>query len=56
MLYSPRDMFMSSLLAYVPNFTVSNLLHLVGIFLVAIILNRLLHFVTNLIIQPSLVE
>jgi small conductance mechanosensitive channel len=46
-------MFMSSLLAYVPNFTVSNLLHLVGIFLVAIILNRLLQLVTNLIIQPA---
>src|SRR5215469_1529577 len=48
MLYSPRDQFMSSLLAYLPNFTVSNLLHLVGIFL-----NRLLHLVTKLIIRPA---
>lgn len=53
MLYSPRDQFMSSLLAYLPNFTVSNLLHLVGIFLVAILLNRLLHLVTKLIIRPA---
>jgi hypothetical protein len=53
MLYSPRDKLMSSLPAYVPNFTVSNLLHLVGIFLVALILNHLLRLITNLIIKPA---
>src|ERR1700757_145690 len=53
MLYSPRDKLMSSLLAYVPNSTVSNLLHLVGIFLVALILNHLLRLITNLIIKPA---
>jgi small-conductance mechanosensitive channel len=53
MLYSPRDKLMSSLLAYVPNFTVSNLLHLVGILLVALILNHLLRLITNLIIKPG---
>jgi small-conductance mechanosensitive channel len=53
MLYSPREKSMSSLLAYVPNFTVSNLLHLIGIFLVAIILNRLLHSVADHIVEPA---
>ena len=53
MLYSPREKSMSSLLAYVPNFTVSNLLHLIGIFLVAIILNRLLHSVADRIVEPA---
>ena len=53
MLYSPREKSMSSLLAYVPNFTVSNLLHLIGIFFAAIILNRLLHSVADRIVEPA---
>lgn len=53
MLYSPRDKLMSSLLAYLPNFTLSNLLHLIGIFLVALILNRLLRLFTNQIMTPA---
>lgn len=53
MLYSPRDKLMSSLQVFLPNFTVSNLLHIIAIFLVAIILNRLLRLATHLIVKPA---
>jgi moderate conductance mechanosensitive channel len=44
---------MSSLLAHLPEFPLVNLLHLVGILVVALILNRFLHLLTNLIVKPA---
>jgi moderate conductance mechanosensitive channel len=46
-------MIMSSLLADLPNFTIANFLHLLIIFGVALILNRLLRVVTQLIVKPA---
>ncbi len=44
---------MSSLLTHLPEFTLAHLLHLVLIFVVAIILNRLLRAATNLIVKQA---
>ena len=44
---------MSSLLAHLPDFSAANFLHLVVIFVVALLLNRLLRIVTNLVIKPA---
>ena len=44
---------MSSLLSHLPDFTAANFLHLVVIFVVALLLNRLLRLVTNLVIKPA---
>jgi small conductance mechanosensitive channel len=44
---------MSSLLSHLPDFTAANFLHLVVIFVVALLLNRLLRLLTNLVIKPA---
>jgi small-conductance mechanosensitive channel len=44
---------MSSLFTRWPEFTISNALHLFGIFVVALLLNRLLRVMTNLLIKPA---
>ena len=44
---------MSTYFAHLPEFTVANLLHLLIIFLVALLLNRLLRVVSKLIIKPA---
>jgi moderate conductance mechanosensitive channel len=44
---------MSSLLSHFPEFSLSNLLHLIVIFAVVLILNRLLRVVTSLIVNPA---
>jgi small-conductance mechanosensitive channel len=46
-------MLMSSLLANLPDFTVTNLLHLLIIFGVAVFLNRLLRNTTKLVVKPA---
>jgi small-conductance mechanosensitive channel len=53
MVYSPPGGQMSSFLAHVPEFTVANLLHLLIIFVVALLLNHLLRMVTKLIVKPA---
>jgi len=53
MLYSPPDNPMSSLLSEIPALTASNLLHLFGIFVVALLINRLLRLITKLIVKPA---
>jgi moderate conductance mechanosensitive channel len=47
---------MSSLLSHWPDFTAANLLHLVVIFVVALLLNRLLRVAANLVIKPAASE
>jgi small conductance mechanosensitive channel len=47
---------MSSLLSEIPALSVSNLLHLLGIVVAAILINRLLHLVTKLIVKPAAVQ
>lgn len=47
---------MSSLLSHLPDFTAANFLHLVIIFVVALLINRLLRVVTNLVIKPAASE
>ncbi len=44
---------MSSLLAQLPGITVTSLFHLIIIFLLALLLNRLLHLVTGFIVKPA---
>lgn len=44
---------MSSLLTHLPEFTLAHLVHLILIFVVALIVNRLLRAATNLIIKPA---
>ena len=44
---------MSSLLSHLPDFTATNLLHLIIIFGVALLLNRLLRTSTNLLVRPA---
>ena len=44
---------MSSLLTHLPEFTFAHLLHLILIFVVALVLNRLLRAATNLIVKPA---
>jgi len=46
-------MTMSSFLSHWFNFTVANALHLLAIFVIALILNRLLKVMTNLVIKPA---
>ncbi len=53
MLYSPVESPMSSLLSYLNDTTVSIVLHLLGIFAIALVLNRLLRVVTNLLIKHA---
>jgi small-conductance mechanosensitive channel len=47
---------MSSLLAHLPDFTAANFLHLVVIFVVALLINRLLRVGANLVIKPAASE
>ncbi|HKE08563.1 MAG TPA: mechanosensitive ion channel family protein [Candidatus Acidoferrum sp.] len=47
---------MSSLLSHLPDFTVAHFLRLVGIFVVALLLNRLLRVITNVLIKPAASE
>ena len=44
---------MSSFLSHLPEFTAANFLHLVAIFLVALLLNRLLRMITNVLVKPA---
>ena len=53
MLYSPPENTMSSLLSEIPALSVSNLLHLLGIVVAAILINRLLRLITKLIVKPA---
>ncbi len=53
MLYSPPDNTMSSLLSDVPTLSVSNLLHLLGIVVAAILINRILRVFANQIVKPA---
>ncbi len=53
MLYSPVESPMSSLLSYLNDATVSIVMHLLGIFAIALVLNRLLRVVTNLLIKHA---
>jgi moderate conductance mechanosensitive channel len=46
-------MTMSNLLSHLSNFTAANALRLVAIFVIALIINRLLKVVTNLVIKPA---
>jgi len=47
---------MSSLLAHLPDFTAANFLHLVVIFVVALLLNHVLRVITSLLIKPAASE
>ena len=53
MLYSPPDNTMSSLLSEFPTLSVSNLLHLLGIVVTAILINRILRVFANQIVKPA---
>jgi moderate conductance mechanosensitive channel len=53
MLYSPVESPMSSLLAFLNEPAVTITLHLLGIFIVALLLNRFLGMMTNLLIRPA---
>ena len=53
MLYSPPDKTMSSFLSQLSSFSLSNLLHLLGIFVVALFVNHLLKLLTKLIVKPA---
>src|SRR5450432_95200 len=53
MVYSPPGGQMSSFLAHLPEFTVANLLHLLIIFVIALLLNHMLRMVTKLIVKPA---
>jgi moderate conductance mechanosensitive channel len=53
MLYSPPDKPMSSLLSEIPSLSVSNLLHILGIIVAAVIINRLLRLMSQLIVKPA---
>lgn len=53
MLYSPPEKPMSSLLSEIPSLSVSNLLHILGIIVAAVIINRLLRLLTQLIVKPA---
>src|SRR5262245_33160852 len=52
----PSTIPMSSLLSHLPDFTVAHFLRLVGIFVVALVLNRLLRVITNVLIKPAASE
>lgn len=53
MLYSPRDNPMSSLLAEMLSLSVSSVLHLIGIFAAALLINRILRIATNSMVVPA---
>jgi moderate conductance mechanosensitive channel len=53
MLYSPSDNFMSSLFTRWPDFSLSNGFHLTVILVIALLLNRFLRSITNLVIKPA---
>lgn len=53
MLYSPPDKPMSSLLSEIPTLSVSNLLHLAGIIVVALLINRVLRAFTQELVKPA---
>jgi moderate conductance mechanosensitive channel len=53
MLYSPPEKPMSSLLSEIPSLSVSNLLHILGIIVAAVVVNRLLRLLTQLIVKPA---
>lgn len=53
MLYSPPEYTMSSLLSEIPALSMSNLLHILGIVIAAILINRLLRLITKLIVKPA---
>ena len=53
MLYSPPDKTMSSLLSEFPLLSVSNLLHILGIVVVALLINRVLRTATQSLVQPA---
>ncbi len=53
MLYSPPEYTMSSLLSEIPALSVSNLLHILGVVIAAILINRLLRLITKLIVKPA---
>jgi len=53
MLYSAPDNPMSSLLSEIPALSASNLLRLAGIFIAALLINRVLRLITKLIVKPA---
>ncbi len=53
MLYSPDESPMSSTVPYLNAITLSIVLHLFGIFVLALLLNRFLRVLTNLLIKPA---
>jgi moderate conductance mechanosensitive channel len=53
MLYSPLDILMSSFLSEMPSLSASNLFHLAGIVVAALLINRLLRRVTQLVVKPA---
>lgn len=53
MLYSPPDKTMSSFLSEFPLLSISNLLHIVGIVVVTLLINRLLRLSTHSLVQPA---
>ena len=53
MLYSPDESPMSSTVPYLNATTLSIVLHLFGIFVLALLLNRFLRVLTNLLIKPA---
>jgi small conductance mechanosensitive channel len=44
---------MSSFLSHLPDFSASNFLHLIAIFVVALLVNRVLRAATNLVVKPA---
>lgn len=53
MLYSPVESTMSSLVTYLNESALSIALHLLGIFVAALLLNRFLRVIANLLIRPA---
>ena len=53
MLYSPPDKTMSSFLSELPLLSISNLLHILGIVVVALLANRVLRTATRSLVQPA---
>src|SRR5260221_13958120 len=53
MLYSPCKIPMSGVLNFLSGITLSTALHLLGIILLALLVNRLLKILTKLLIKPA---
>src|SRR5947208_16800711 len=53
MLYSPVESPMSSIVPFLNEATLSIALHLLGIFIVALLLNRFLRTMTSLLVKPA---